>query len=140
MFDQPLQSASVPGSAGSEIALTLHPLFDGQAALAPFLRAGILNIALSKIVTAWHNAFNEVTTREADDLFACAVSDGKYYDPIPKGAELIQATFQVQFVDSPEPHAVDITPPHTLKLQHPDDAPRILLLLAQRGFNSAAQI
>jgi hypothetical protein len=118
------------------LTLTLDPLLsDGQAALAPDISAGITHIALRQVVVLWHNAFNEVTIRKADDLYACAAKEGKYYDPIPKGGDLIEATLDIQFAGLRGPHAVDITPPHTLKLQDPRDAPRILPLLARRGFN-----
>jgi hypothetical protein len=121
--------------------LTLEPLrTDGPAALAPDFEAGILHIALSRVVLRWRNAFNEVTIREADDLFACAAQSGRYYDTIPKGALLAQATLDFRFADIPEPHSVEIAPPHTLKFQKPADAPRVLPLLARRGFQTAQKI
>lgn len=141
MFHSPPQDGPSCDSAGAKLNVTLIPLLSkGQAALAPDATMGILTIVLRQVVLLWHNAFNEITIRKADDLFACAASNGKYYDPIPKGAELIQATLDVQFADAAEPHAVDIAPPHTLTLQHPQDAPRILLLLARRGFRTAQKL
>src|SRR5262245_13866022 len=99
----------------SDLRLTLDPLFtNGQAALVADASAGIINITLRKVVLLWHNAFNEETTIKADDLFACAAHHGRYYDPIPKGADLAGATFDVQFKESPEPRSIEIVPPRTL--------------------------
>ena|SRR5579859_824744 len=124
-----------PASDSNPFQVTLAPLLDrGQSALAPDSAAGVLRISLSQIVLLWHNAFNEVTIRKADDLFACAARGGRYYDPIPKGAELVQATFEVRFADCPEPHAFNIAPPYTLTLQNPEDAARLVPLLVRRGF------
>jgi len=115
--------------------LTLTPLLNlGPAALIPDATVGVVNITLRKVVLTWNNAFHEETTRKADDLYACAASNGKYYDAIPKGAELVSAAFDIQFEDSPEPHSIEIAPPSTLRLQKPSDAHRILLLLMRRGF------
>jgi hypothetical protein len=102
--------------------------------LAPDPQTRIIRMALVKVVQLWHNALNEVTIRQADDLFACAAANGSYYDILPKGAELFQATVDVLFHDFSEGHLVKITPPHTLILQHPADAPRILPVLTRRGF------
>ena len=134
---------SQPNNGGSpeQHNLTLEPLrTEGQAALAPDVAAGIVSIVLSEIVVFWRNAFNEVTIRQADDLFACAARDGRYYDIIPKGAHLARATLDVQFAESPVPRAVKIVPPHTLIFQSPSDAPRIVALLARRGFKTAQTI
>ena len=126
---------STSASSGEKLILTLEPLLnEGQTALAPDILAGITHIALSQVELLWHNAFNEVTIRKADDLFACAAQDGQYYDAIPKEAELIRATLDIQFAGFAHPHAVDIAPPSTLTLQDPDDAERILPLLSRRGF------
>jgi hypothetical protein len=115
--------------------LTLTPLLNlGPAALIPDAAVGVVNMTLRKVVLIWNNAFHEETTRKADDLFACAASNGKYYDAIPKGAELASAAFDIQFEDSPEPHSIEIAPPSTLLLQKPSDAPRIQVLLMRRGF------
>jgi hypothetical protein len=141
MSNQPLPAQSVSGVAGAELNLTLYPLLDaGQTALAPDRETFVLNIALTRVVLRWRNAFNEMTIRKADDLFACAAVNGNYYDPVPKGADLVQATLSVQFSDAAEPRTVDIIPPHTLTLQNPADAPRILRLLARRGFTAAQKL
>jgi hypothetical protein len=129
------------GQAPEQLNLTLEPLrTDGPAALAPDAEAGIVSIALSRVVLLWRNAFNEVTIRQADDLFACAASSGRYYDTIPKGADLAQATLDIQFAEFPEPHAVEIAPPHSVKFQRPEDAARILPLLARRGFSAVQKL
>jgi hypothetical protein len=122
----------------AELILTLTPLAtQGEAALAPDLSLGILTIVLRKVSSAWHNAFNEITTRKADDLFACAARSGGYYDLIPKGADLTAATLDIIFEHSPEPHFVEIIPPNTLKVQKPADVPLLLAFLARRGFRIA---
>ena len=130
------QFAPALGHVAGPFLITLCPLLaHGQAALAPDLAAGVLKVALAQIVVSWHNAFNEITIRRADDLFACAARDGRFYDLIPKGAELVQATLNVQLAESPGPHLVNLTPPHTLAFQDAQDAARILPLLTRRGFS-----
>ena len=138
MFDLPLQAPEAPGQAGAPFILTLKPLVNRrEAALAPDRESRILRIVLHQTVILWHNAFNERTVRIADDLFACAARDGNYYDPLPKGADLVQATIDIFFEDRPEPHRVELIPPDTVRLQDPADAPRVLSLLARRGFTTA---
>ena len=61
---------------------------------------------LCLVATRWHNAFNELTIRMADDLFACAAREGRNYDPFPKGGELVQVTLNVELVGSDRPHPV----------------------------------
>jgi hypothetical protein len=138
MPDLPVLAHLAPGSDGAPLVLTLKPLIARrQAVLAPDSESHILRIVLRQTVIVWHNAFNERTVRIADDLFACAARDGNYYDPLPKGAELVQATLDILFEDRPEPHRVDLIPPDMLRLQDPADAPRVLSLLARRGFTTA---
>jgi hypothetical protein len=141
MFDLLSQTHSVSGSDGAQLLLTFQPLLArGQAVLAPDPEARVVRVSLCKTVVRWHNAFNEITIRIADDLFACSAGDGHYYDPLPKGGDLVQATFDFLFEGAAEPHAVEIIPPHTLRLQDPKDAPRILALLARRGFTTAQKL
>ena len=128
------------GLTAHHTRVSLVPLLtDGPAALAPDDASGVLNMAFSGVVYCWHNAFNEVVSRRADDLFACAAKEGKYSHPVPKGADVIQATFDVRFAGCAEPHAMSIAPPDTLTFQSPEDAARILPLLARRGFSAATQ-
>jgi hypothetical protein len=108
-------------------------LADGPAALAPDPASGVLGMALSQVVYQWNNAFNETVIRQADDLFACAAREGLGAAPVPKGAEFTQATLDVLFVDCPQPHAVTLVRPDTVAFQAPEDAARLLPLLAQRG-------
>jgi hypothetical protein len=134
MFAAPPAPPAVAGS----FAVSLVPLLtNAHAALAPDLAAGIFRMHLCLTATRWHNAFNELTIRVADDLFACAAGEGSNYDPIPKGGELVQATLNVELVGSPRPHTVQIVPPYTLTFQSPEDAARILPLLERRGFRVA---
>ena len=131
-----MQFAPTLGHLAGPFLISLCPLLaHGQAALAPDLAAGVLKVALCQIVVAWHNAFNEITIRRADDLFACVTRDGRVYDLIPKGADLVQATLSVQLADSPGPHLINITPPRTLAFQNAQDAARLLPLLTRRGFS-----
>jgi hypothetical protein len=128
---------AVSDLADLNIFLNFDPLLSGgPAALAPDLEASVQSMALSGVYLRWPNAFNEITIRKADDLYACAAAHGHYYDPIPKGADLIRAAFNVQFIDAARPRAMEIIPPHTLALEDPADAPRILQLLARRGFST----
>jgi hypothetical protein len=121
--------------------LTLDPLLEsGQAALAPDPSNRIVCISLRMLFVLWGNAFNEKTIRTADDLFACAANNGRYYDPIPKGGALAEAGLDILYEESPEPHSIEIVPPHTLRLQDLADAPRILLFLADRGFQRLQKV
>lgn len=120
---------------GPHLDLTLAPLAQrGQAVLGPDDTIDLARVILVKVALRWHNAFNEVVIRVADDLFACTDREGRYYDPLPKGADLIQAGFDLRFVDCAEPHLIEIHPPHALLLQFPGDAQRVLPFLARRGF------
>jgi hypothetical protein len=82
----------------------------------------------------WHNAFNEITIRRADDLFACVAMNGHCYDLIPKGGDFTQATLELQFTDKLGPSTIQIIPPHTLILHDPTEAARVVAWLAERGF------
>ena len=124
-----------PDSSSPSHIYTLEPLLaEGQAALALHPADTISGATLTATVVVWHNAFNEVTIRKADDLFACAAMNGHCYDPIPKGAELAQATLELQFTDKIGPSTIQILPPHTLNLRDPAEAPRVLAWLRRRGF------
>jgi len=128
-----LQSFQVQPSSG--LHLTLTPLFtNGPAALVPDASTGIIVIALTELGLLWHNAFNEEIIIKADDLFACAANNGRYCDPIPKGADMVRARFDIQFEESHRPCWLEIIPPHTLTLQDPHHTARVLQLLARRGF------
>ena len=115
--------------------LTLEPLLtQGQASLAPDPSNRIIQVTLRMLLILSRNAFNGEVIQKAHDLFACAAKSGCYQDPIPKGAHISEAGFDILYEDSPEPRSIEIVPPHILKLQDPSDAPRILLFLARRGF------
>lgn len=117
--------------------LTLKPLLThGEAALAPDPSSSIIRVTLRMLRILSRNAFNGEIIQKADDLFACAAKSGCYQDPIPKGAHICAAGLDILYEDSPEPRAIEIVPPHTLKLQDPADAPRVLLFLARRGFQT----
>ena len=128
-------SALASGGENFKFIFNLLPLLsDGPASLAPEPGLNIDKVLLVTTVHAWHNAFNESTMRRADDLFACAAQDGAYYDTIPKGAELAEATFDFRFAGCDEPHLVEIKVPSTLILRHPEDAERVLEFLCRRKF------
>ncbi len=137
MTAPPLPADPISGSVCSNHLVSLAPLqASGQASLSPDLGAGIIHMALTELQTACRNAFNEVTIRKADDLFACAAKSGRFYDLVPKGGELVHATLRVRYVESPIPRAVKLAPPHTLIFENPQDAARLLPLLTQRGFST----
>ena len=71
----------------------------------------IIKIILIKLSSRWDNAFSEVTTREAEDIFESAAAEGEPYDPVPEGAVLTHAIFSIQFADSSEPRYVTVVPP-----------------------------
>lgn len=135
MSDLTSRADPAPGLASGNFTITLQPFAAGrQAALAPDPALGIIKATLIKIGHRWHNAFNEVTIRMADDLFACAAQDGAVYDLLPKGVEITELTLEIQFAECPEPHLVKLKPPHGIILQHPHDLDRILSFLKRRGF------
>lgn len=98
----PVLPTSGPSVAHSPVSL-VPLLTDGPAVLAPDPAAGVLAMALCQVVYRWPNAFNEIVTRQADDLFACTARDGLGAHPVPKGADFLQATLDVQFADCPHP-------------------------------------
>jgi hypothetical protein len=119
----------------SQFTITFQPFTAAhQAALAPNPALGIVRATLTRIGHRWHNAFNEVTIRKADDLFACAAQDGAFYDLVPKGAEITELTLELQFAESPEPHLVELKAQHGVMVQDPRDLERVLPFLVRRGF------
>ena len=71
----------------------------------------------------------------AEDLFDCPpnIADPDY-NPIPKTGELTDALLAFYFLGSPEPHMVEIQPPHTLKLASASDTQIILSWARQNQF------
>ena len=120
---------------------TLEPFqLHGREAIAPDPSIQIVGIFLTKLIVKSRNAFNQVTILIADDLFACAACGGQFYDPIPKNEQLCEAALDILYEGSPEPHAIEIAPPDTLRLQNPADASRILRFLVRRGFQKTEKI
>jgi len=129
------QEPDPPAEPRSKLIVTLAPLREnGPAALAPAPELGILQAVLVEQGLSWHNAFNELTIRAADDLFACAAQDGAWYDATPKGAELIEARIELYLTDATEPRWVELKPPNGLLLQCAQDRERVLRFLTARGF------
>ena len=127
-----------PASGGGPFIVTLHPFTDSrQAALAPDPGVGVLTVKLVKIGQRWHNAFNEITIRQADDLFACAAQEGACYDLLPEGAEIIELTLEIQAAGVSEPLLVALKPPDGLSLQN-QELDRIVPFLKGRGFLKTA--
>jgi hypothetical protein len=127
----------VPGGGPAELnfAVTLQPFTDlGPAALPADDALGIVRVTLTRVDQRWNNAFNEVTIRKAEDLFACAARDGACFEPAPKGAVLAEAALEIQFIELPEPHQVTLKPPHSLLVEHPADFARVVEYLSKNGF------
>jgi hypothetical protein len=125
----------------ADLDLTLEPFrTEGPDALAPDPPDDIVSVKLYRLDVIWENAYHEVTTRSADDLFQCPDAGGNHEDPLPKGAEPIRAVLEFQFKDAPAPHAVEIQPPNTINLEFPADAPRVNHFLALRRFALAQRI
>jgi hypothetical protein len=122
----------VPGRP-EETFVTLEPLRkNGPDALD---RAGIPEIANTRLrgleITA-ENAFHEVNSHEADDLFRCAAAEDK--PAIPATGTITAATFEFEFTDSPQPRRVIVRVPDIITLERPEDAPLILRWLEKHGF------
>src|SRR5512138_2010635 len=108
--------------AASLCTLDLEPLrADGPDALIPDPAERILDVKVHRIDILWENALHELNTTIAVDVFHSVASVENDAAPIPPGAKLIHATFHFLFPDSPQPHAADISPPNTLRLQFSDD-------------------
>src|ERR1043166_6876196 len=78
--------------------ITLEPLRTlGPDSLDTEGLPGIVRIVLCVIEIVWNNTFHEVNIRRSDNIFACALADGAYYDAVPQGCIIVHATFYVQF-------------------------------------------
>jgi hypothetical protein len=128
---EPGQQVPLP----AHTCLTLEPLrADGPDALDP---AGIPEIAKTRLCwleVTGNNAFHEIRTRKADDLFRCAEAEGHLASPVPATGTITAATFEIQFTDSPEPRNVTVRLPDTIILDRPTDAPIIFRWLEKHRF------
>ena len=135
MSDAKCRPEPAPGLAGRAFTLTLSPLSaPGRASLAPDPSLGISRVSLVELAKRWPNAFNQVTIRRADDLFACAELARAGCDALPQGAEAIEATLEFECAGAPEPRRVTLKPPRTLVLEPPGDNQWVLDFLVRRGF------
>jgi len=116
-------------------AFDLEPLrMDGVDALDVDGISGISEIILREIEWAWDNGHREVVIRKADDIFAAAAERNPDRNPIPEGARLVRAAFDVYFGDNPKPRKVQIRPPNVLKLGRHCDAKCVHEWLTKREF------
>ena len=121
--------------------LTLDPLrTEGPDALAPEPSDDILAVKLRRLDLIWENAFHEVTTKTADDLFRCAAAEAPPDLPLPTAAKPIRAILAFLFRHDPVARTVEISPPRTLILESPADAPRVTAFLAKRHFAIARKL
>ena len=94
-----------------------------------------LPISLRRLENHWYNLSHTTSVQVAEDLFDCPPNTpDPCYDPIPKTGELMDALLAFYFVGSPEPHLVEIQPPHTLKLASASDTQIILKWAHQNQF------
>jgi hypothetical protein len=87
---------------------------------------------LREYEVAFDNGFDEVTIREATDLFAAAES--RKVDAIPKGGRLVRAGFDLYFTGKKKARKLQIRTPNTLKLGRHCDAHVVQRWLAKQGF------
>ena len=119
---------------------TLDPLrTDGPDALTVEDVPGIRKATLRRVALVWNNAFHEVITIQADDVFRCASADRDYCDFTSESARLTQATLDFEFEDSTDRYTVEIYPPKLLKLRPDCHAPLVKRWLSKRGFRITTQ-
>jgi hypothetical protein len=106
---------------------------DGKDALAPQGVDKVVNIALCKVTYASTDPTHEVTTREADDLFASSALDPKHVPPFPTDAVPLAATLAFNFTDSPGAETVELRSHHKLQLKNTGHLTPILAWLAKCG-------
>ena len=113
--------------------ITLEPIRnDGPDSISPAGIPEIVTARLHRIEITAENAFHEVNSHEADDLFRCAAAEEK--PAIPATGTITAATFEFEFTDSPQPRRVIVRVPDIITLERPEDAPLILRWLEKHGF------
>lgn len=75
----------------------------------------IAQILVLELQTRWRNARRRTLIQEGENLFATPPTSLPA-GPILKTGQLADAILAFYFVGSPEPHIVEIHPPHTLRL------------------------
>jgi hypothetical protein len=121
--------------ADEQATYTLEPLrAEGANALTTEPSDGITSVKLLQLELLWENAFSKRIIARADDLFLCAAAEGCSGEPIPHGPRLTEATLSFKFSAATDPHNVEIRPPSTIWLQHPEDASSITSFLAKHRF------
>ena len=135
MDGDPKGPTAQAGQSPPQTTITLVPLVtDGADALAPDATDKIAGAKLCRVDFIHPNGLHVVTTKTADDLFRHSAGPGKSKKLIPAGAKLMHATLSLLIAGCPDPHAVDITPPYTITLECPDDAPRVKSFLSKHNF------
>jgi len=126
---------AIPAFLAGLESYTLDPLrTDGPDALTVEGVPGIRKATLRRVELVWNNAFREVITIQADDVFRCANADRDYCDFTSESARLTQATLDFEFEDSTERYTVEIRPPKVLKLRPGCHAHLVKRWLSKRGF------
>ncbi len=127
--------------AAPDTTFTLESIrTDGPDALDNGDSQKIKDIILRKLELVRRNAFYEVNTSQAHDLFAPPAADHDQDGPIPTGATPIAATLAFHFTDGPGTDTAEIRPPNTLKLNSPTHAPAILAWLSKSCLNAAKKL
>ena len=121
----------IPGQVKT---VTLEPLREpGLQALDCTGIDKMVRIRLCKIEVAYYNEFHEIHVNIADDLLKCAASKTCAEDAIPDAGTLTEASFEVEFSDSPKSRQVVVGLPCTIKTERPSDAPIVERWLAKAG-------
>ena len=114
-------------------AYTLEPLrVAGSDSLDTEGCGDLERAVLREYEVAFDNGFDEVTIREATDLFAAAES--RKVEAIPKGGRLVRAGFDLYFTGKKKARKLQIRTPNTLKLGRHCDAHVVQRWLAKQGF------
>ncbi len=100
---------------------------------------GILKTSLCEIETVGDNSFHEVTVRRADDIFACAATEGTFSSPIPATGRITRAVFSMRLADSPLPIAFQISTSDLLILTPDCDAQLVERWVSQSRFTKSTR-
>jgi hypothetical protein len=84
---------------------------------------GLIKASLSEAAIAWPGADHHTATIKADNLLRPNVPPVLANPLFPQGGQITSATFQIQTATADKPHWVHVSPPHTLELEDPGDAP-----------------
>ncbi len=133
-----MKGADSSGTTPQAAGITLTPLAtQGRDALGTKNADAITDLRLVKVQFADSLLFHQITTKEADDLFALSENATAAEKLIPPDATLIAATVAFHPKGSTEQHEFELRPPDTIKPQRSEDTARILSWFATSSFKLA---